>query len=360
MGRAKYQTFAFLKDRVWKKLQGSKGTMLSKAGKEVLIKAIAQAIATYTMGVFQLPMKLCNELNSLCAKFWWGQVGNDKKIHWKSWDCLTQPKKEGGMGFRDLRYFNLAMLAKQGWRLLKNQESLLFKCFKARYFPRCNFLHANDSPNSSFVWKSMMAALPILRSGCCWRVGNGESIDVTKDKWIPNYPSNKLLHPVIDMDEDWKVSNLINWDLHGWRRDILMAKFNRDEAEVVCRIPLSQWVVEDSMVWLYNRRGVYTVRFGYHLARQVLRVESRVEASNRGGWQLAWRALWKLKLMGKIKIFGWRACHDVLPTQVNLAKRKIISNTLCHCCKSVPEDTLHVIWGCDAAQDVWTGSLNVL
>ena len=84
VGRAKYQTFAFLKDRVWKKLQGWKGTMLSKAGKEVLIKAIAQAIATYTMGVFQLPMKLCNELNSLCAKFWWGQVGNDKKIHWKS------------------------------------------------------------------------------------------------------------------------------------------------------------------------------------------------------------------------------------------------------------------------------------
>ena len=240
MGRAKYQTFAFLKDRVWKKLQGWKGTMLSKAGKEVLIKTIAQAIATYTMGVFQLPVKLCDELNSLCGKFWWGQVGNDKKIHWKSWDCLTQPKQERGMGFRDLRYFNLAMLAKQGWRLLKNQESLLFKCFKARYFPRCNFLHANDSPNSSFVWKSMMAALPILRSGCCWRVGNGESIDVTKDKWIPNYPSNKLLHPVIDMEESWKVSNLIDWDLHGWRRDILMAKFNRDEAEAICRIPLSR------------------------------------------------------------------------------------------------------------------------
>ena len=38
------------------------------------------------------------------------------------------------------------------------------------------------------------------------------------------------------------------------------------------------------MVWMHNRRGVYTVRFGYHLARQVLRAESQVEASNRGGW----------------------------------------------------------------------------
>ena len=69
IGRSKYQTFSFLKDRVWKKLQGWKGKLLSIAGKEVLIKAVAQSIPTYTMGVFQLPVKLCNELNAMCARF---------------------------------------------------------------------------------------------------------------------------------------------------------------------------------------------------------------------------------------------------------------------------------------------------
>ena len=63
--------------------------MLSKAGKEVLIKAVAQSIPTYTMGVFQLPVKLYDELNAFCAKFWWSQVGNEEKIHWKSWNSLT-------------------------------------------------------------------------------------------------------------------------------------------------------------------------------------------------------------------------------------------------------------------------------
>ena len=77
-----------------------------------------------------------------------------------------------------------------------------------------------------------------------------------------------------------------------------MAKFNRDEAEVICRIPLSRQVVEDSMVWLHNRRGEYTIRSGYHVAQQVLRTESWVEASNRSGWQHVWGALWKLKLPG--------------------------------------------------------------
>ena len=72
VGRAKYQTFSYIKDRVWKKIQGWKGQLLSKVGKEILIKAVAQSIPTYTMGVFLLPMRLCNDLNAMCARFWWG------------------------------------------------------------------------------------------------------------------------------------------------------------------------------------------------------------------------------------------------------------------------------------------------
>ena len=55
--------------------------MLSKAGKEELIKAMTQSIPTYTISVFQLSMKLCDELDAMYAKVWWGQVGNERKIH---------------------------------------------------------------------------------------------------------------------------------------------------------------------------------------------------------------------------------------------------------------------------------------
>ena len=90
------------------------------------------------------------------------------------------------MGFRDIRSFNLAMLAKQGWRLLQDQNSLLYSCFKTKYFPQCDFLEVNDCPNSFYVWKSLLVAQPILKKGCCWRVGNGASIRVLKDCWLPN------------------------------------------------------------------------------------------------------------------------------------------------------------------------------
>lgn len=81
VGHSKYNSFSYLKDRVCKKLQGWKGMLLSRVGKEVLTKAVAQSIPTYTMGVFQIPMKLCDELEALCAQFWWEQVGNERKIH---------------------------------------------------------------------------------------------------------------------------------------------------------------------------------------------------------------------------------------------------------------------------------------
>ena len=84
VGRAKYKTFSYIKNRVWKKIEGWKGQLLSRARKEILNKAVAQSIPTYTMRVFLLPMRLCNDLNAMCARFWWGQIGNERKIHWKS------------------------------------------------------------------------------------------------------------------------------------------------------------------------------------------------------------------------------------------------------------------------------------
>ena len=63
-------------------MQGWKGKLLSRARKDkVLIKVVAQSIPTYTTGVFQLPGKLCDELDAMCARFWWGQVGEERKIH---------------------------------------------------------------------------------------------------------------------------------------------------------------------------------------------------------------------------------------------------------------------------------------
>jgi hypothetical protein len=66
------------------------------------------------MSCFKLPTALCTEIYSMANRFWWGQKGNERKIHWLSKKKLSKPKGEGGMGFRDLHLFNMALLARQG------------------------------------------------------------------------------------------------------------------------------------------------------------------------------------------------------------------------------------------------------
>lgn len=114
MGQSKAQTFSYLKDKVWKRVQGWKEKLLSRAGKDVLIKAIAQAIPTYAMSCFDLTKTLCDDIETMICRFWWAQQDNENKMHWLSWKRLCKRKEKCGLGFRDLHLFNLAMLARQG------------------------------------------------------------------------------------------------------------------------------------------------------------------------------------------------------------------------------------------------------
>ena len=80
----KKRTFEYLKERVWKRIQGWKEKLLSKAGKGVLIKAIAQAIPSYAMSCFDLTKSLCDEISSMISRFWWTQQDKENKMHWLS------------------------------------------------------------------------------------------------------------------------------------------------------------------------------------------------------------------------------------------------------------------------------------
>ena len=105
---------------------------------------------------------------------------------WMKWNKLCRPKAKGGMGFRDLKAFNLALLAKQGWRLQHESNSLFYRVFKSKYFPDNSFVDARKGRNPSYVWHSILAAQPIIRQGMHWQIGNGKKFCIWKDKSTPS------------------------------------------------------------------------------------------------------------------------------------------------------------------------------
>ena len=141
--------FRHLIDRVLRRIRGWMEKQLSTGDKEILIKSVAQAIPVFAMSVFS--KGICKEITDMIAEFWWGDDDDHRRMHWYTWWKMCYPKNEGGMGFRDLYSFNLAMLSKQCWRLIINPGSLCARVLKAKYYPNVSLLQATLKKGASFT-----------------------------------------------------------------------------------------------------------------------------------------------------------------------------------------------------------------
>ncbi|XP_019163592.1 PREDICTED: uncharacterized protein LOC109159934 [Ipomoea nil] len=128
--------------------------------------------------------RLIKSIESTMNSYWWkGGGSNSKGIIWKKWSFLCKRKKWGGLGFRDLHGFNLALLSKQAWILANDPNSLASRVLRARYYPNSSFLDAKLGANPSFIWSSLMATQDIIRKHSRWRIGNGSLTRIWGDNW---------------------------------------------------------------------------------------------------------------------------------------------------------------------------------
>jgi hypothetical protein len=156
-------------------------SILAQSAREILIKSVAQAIPTYLMGVFKLPASVCDELTKLVRNYWWGTEHGKRRTHWVSWSKLVSAKKTGGLGFKDMRLFNQALLARQAWRLLEFPNSLCARVLKAKYYPNGELIDTVLTGNPSSTWTAISHGFELLKQGIIWRVGNGLSIRIWRD-----------------------------------------------------------------------------------------------------------------------------------------------------------------------------------
>jgi hypothetical protein len=234
--------FEHIITKMRKLVRGWTPKTMSSAAREVLVKAICQAIPTYSMSCFRLSKKLCKKITNCVARFWWGGNEGKSKIHWRKWEKIAIPKSAGGMGFRDFELFNHAMLAKQAWRLLERPDSLCAWVIRGKYFHDKDFMLATRKRNSSHIWKAILYGRDALEKGLIKRVGDGSSINVWDDPWIPSHIKKTPVVRLAD-SEVIKVSELICSDSGQWNMEKINENFVEPDISAICSIPIGRLLV---------------------------------------------------------------------------------------------------------------------
>ncbi|XP_059436328.1 uncharacterized protein LOC132169286 [Corylus avellana] len=350
IGRSRIRSFNKIQGRVWDHLNGWKERFLTHAGKEVLLKAIIQAIPIYMMSVFKLPKTLNRQINSMMARFWWGHKENTLRVAWMGWERMGKSKARGGLGFRDLESFNEALLAKQGWRLVHDPTSFVAQILQAKYCKNKTFLESNLGNMPSFAWRSIWGAKKLLEAGLIWRVGNGHSINIWGDRWLPTPTTHMIQSPHSVLHHNAKVKELIDDDTQWWNIPLIEKVFMKDKAEVFCNMVISPGSQRDKLIWVGTKNGKFSVRSAYHLAQTIGDNRRGSTSAARCGGTI-WKKIWSIKGPRVMQFFLWKACQYTLPTKGNIFRRRITSDPLCPLCEQMEETVGHILWGCPSAQD---------
>lgn len=206
-----------------------------------------------------------------------------------------------------MRLFNQAVLANQCWRLLNNPSLLISKILLPKYCSKVNFLKVKPHSNSSWAWKNILYGRDLIADHISWKVGNGESINLLHDRWIPdwNIPLSQLL-PYAGPD-DLTVSFLLGPSPNGliWDMDKVYDLLPLFLAPKVLAISLLTFSCPDQYVWPYTFSGEYSTKSGY---RSLYDQHRRSRLSSISSLWIhkrhnARNLVWNLGLLERVKVF---------------------------------------------------------
>jgi hypothetical protein len=117
---------------------------------------------------------------------------------------------------------------------------------QAKYYPNADLLNAGPKNGSSFTWQSIVVGIQTFKRGHIWRVGNGKSINIWKDFWIPGSPSRKIETPRGNV-----ICTTINALINPgqWDEILINDLFHPLDVGLIMRITLSTHMQDDFVAW---------------------------------------------------------------------------------------------------------------
>jgi len=347
--RMNKETFGEVLERVSARLAGWKGRSLSLAGRITLTKAVLSSIPVHVMSAILLPVSTLDTLDRYSRTFLWGSTMEKKKQHLLSWRKICKPKAEGGIGLRSARDMNKALVAKVGWRLLQDKESLWARVVRKKYkvggVQDTSWL--KPQPRWSSTWRSVAVGLrEVVVKGVGWVPGDGCTIRFWLDRWLLQEPLVELGTDMIPEGERIKVAADYWLPGSGWNLEILglylPETVKRRLLSVVVQVFLGNG---DEISWKGTQDGAFTVRSAYSLLQG--------DVGDRPNMGSFFNRIWKLITPERVRVFIWLVSQNVIMTNVERVRRHLSENAICSVCNGAEETILHVLRDCPAMEPIW-------
>jgi hypothetical protein len=270
---------------------------------------VASAIPSYAISSFLLLDGFCRTLDKAFKNFWWGfPKDKSRNLSLKSWHSLCLPKDQCGLGFRLMKYVNLFLISKLGWNLLTNHNSSWVSLFQRKYIKYGNVLSSPLS-SGSWNWNGIKAIVPIIAQGACFSPSKFSSLSIWSSPWIPTLPlflpTPRL--PYLPSSYPLAISDLLLPSSYTWNYTHLSFLFHPSTIVEIMKIAPS--LLHDTVLWTPSSSGTFTTKSVHHL------ITSSTPASSSPLSQSHWKALWKLNLNHRLKLFLWKMVWNIIPTK---------------------------------------------
>ncbi|PNX73974.1 ribonuclease H, partial [Trifolium pratense] len=307
---------------------------LSFGGRIVMVNAVLNVIPIFYLSYLKIPGKVWREVVKIQRKFLWSGLSNKNKISWVKWDDVCRPKKDGGLGVRDLKLTNLSLLAKWRWKLLQPEGGYWRDIVIAKYGKDVvgrHILHDDRSVRSGSSWWRNIC---LLENNSDWFelgvekvLGNGNTTSFWNDVWVGTQ-SLAIAFPrlfSISVQQHFTINRM-------------GARVDDDHS--------------DGWRWKADPQMGFTAKSAYHSL-------IRLQRSRNGFDQLllyVFKNLWKTAAPCKVVAFSWQLLLDRIPTIANPSLRGVANggNSNCSLCNAASiKSTVHLFLQCEFAAKVW-------
>ncbi|KAL5144051.1 Nucleolin 2 [Glycine soja] len=279
------------------------------------------------------------------SRMGWGRSGGGgwHSLHFSDEGTVCLPKDKGGLGIKDLKTFNTALLGKWRWDLFQQQGELWARILDSKYGGWRSLAEGIRGSNESPWWKDLMMVLhqqqrsTALKNEIAWRVGCGDKIRFWEDCWT---------------GADMGSHTNAGWEWNYiWRRSLFDNEVDMADGFLG---ETTQTTIQphraDTWVWKPDPSGQYSTKSAY---------DQLLGESLGGNLDGAFEELWKLRIPAKTTFFAWRLIRDQLPTKSNLRRRQVeVNDMMCPFCRNKEEDAAHLFFNCSKTLPLWWESLS--